>query len=83
MTPSGPSSRHRNFVLLQWGVCYSYMWPRVKVYPISEAARPLLYLNLFRFAGASFLIPGVPGPGLQREFAAPGAYGDLIAVALA
>jgi hypothetical protein len=70
--------------LLAWGaVCYSYIWPRVKVYPISEAARPLLYLNLFRFAGASFLIPGVAGPGLQREFAAPGAYGDLIAVALA
>ena len=69
---------------LAWGaVSYHYIWPRVNAYPISEAVRPLLYLNLFRFAGASFLIPGVTGAGLPREFAAPGAYGDLIAVALA
>jgi hypothetical protein len=69
---------------LAWGaVCYNYIWPRLNGCPISEAARPLLYLNLFRFAGASFLIPGVTGPGLPRDFAAPGAYGDLIAVALA
>jgi hypothetical protein len=69
---------------LAWGaVCYTYIWPRLNAYPISEAARPLLYLNLFRFAGASFLIPGVTGSGLPRDFAAPGAYGDLIAVILA
>jgi hypothetical protein len=69
---------------LAWGaVCYSYIWPRLKAYPIAEAATPLLYLNLFRFVGASFLIPGVAGSTLPRAFAAPGAYGDLIAVALA
>jgi hypothetical protein len=69
--------------LLAWGfICYSYVWPRVKGSRLAEAVRPLIYLNLFRFVGLSFIVPGVAAPSLPHEFAAPGAYGDLIAVVL-
>ncbi len=52
---------------LAWGtVCYSYIWPRLRVLPLAEAARPLLVLHLFRFVGASFLIPGVAGSSCRR-----------------
>lgn len=67
-----------------WGaVCYRYIWPLIRIKALADAARPLLYFHLFRFVGASFLIAGVAGEGLPRAFAAPGAYGDLTAVALA
>ncbi|KAA0069976.1 hypothetical protein [Tardiphaga sp. P9-11] len=70
--------------LAAWGaVCRRYIWPRIRGEGLSDACSPLLYFHLFRFVGASFLIPGVAGPGLPHAFAAPGAYGDLIAVALA
>jgi hypothetical protein len=69
---------------LAWGsVSYSYIWPRVRDLPLPEASRPLLYLHLFRFSGASFLVAGVAGVGLPKDFASAGAYGDLIAVGLA
>jgi hypothetical protein len=42
-----------------------------------------LLLHVFRFVGASFLIPGVAGPALSRAFAEPAAYGDLVTVGLA
>jgi hypothetical protein len=64
-------------------VSYRYIWPHVRINPLADATRPLLYFQLFRFVGASFLIPGVAGVGLPHAFAAPGAYGDLTAVALA
>jgi len=67
-----------------WGaVCRLYLWPRLRSLPLQEAARPILLLHLFRFVGLSFLIPGVVGPALPLTFAAPVAYGDLLAVALA
>jgi hypothetical protein len=64
-------------------VCRVYLWPRIGSLPLHEAARPILLLHTFRFVGAAFLIPGVVGPTLAPEFAAPAAYGDLVAVALA
>jgi hypothetical protein len=64
-------------------VCYNYVWARLQTLAPSEAVRPLLVLHLFRFVGASFLVSGVTGSNLPRAFAAPGAYGDLIAVCLA
>ena len=38
---------------------------------------------MFRFVGLSFLVPGVVSPVLSPAFAAPAAYGDLIAALLA
>lgn len=70
--------------LAAWGyVSIAYIWPRLRPLGVGDAARPLVVLHLFRFVGASFLIAGVAGTGLAKEFAAPGAYGDLIAMALA
>jgi hypothetical protein len=71
------------FSFVAWGaVCSRYIWPFVRSRSLPDAATPLLYLNVFRFVGASFLVPGVAG-SLPRAFAAPGAFGDLFAVVLA
>lgn len=70
--------------LMAWAaVCLAYVWPWVSRKPLTEAARPLIMLHLFRFVGASFLIPGVAGVTLSNDFAVPSAYGDLFAVVLA
>lgn len=70
--------------LMAWAaVCVTYVWPWVSQKPFAEAARPLIMLHLFRFVGASFLIPGVAGAALSSDFAVPSAYGDLFAVVLA
>ena len=39
--------------------------------------------HTFRFVGLSFLVPGVVAASLPSAFAAPAAYGDLIAALLA
>jgi hypothetical protein len=64
-------------------VCRSFLWPHIRSLPLHEAVRPILLLHVFRFVGAAFLIPGVVGPALSLAFAAPAAYGDLVAVGLA
>ena len=67
-----------------WGYfCFRYWWPKIKHLPIQLASRAILVLHLFRYVGASFLLSGVAGAALPKEFALPGAYGDLFAVALA
>jgi hypothetical protein len=70
--------------LAAWSaVCRHFLWPRLRGLPLHEAVRLILFLHLFRFVGAAFLIPGVVAPDLSRAFAAPAAYGDLVAVGLA
>lgn len=64
-------------------VSISYIWPRIKSIPLMSATRLLLTFHLFRFVGASFLIPGVAGTSLSSDFAKPAAFGDLIATVLA
>lgn len=64
-------------------VSINYIWPRITSVPLINAARLLLTLHLFRFVGASFLIPGVAGTSLSIDFAKPAAFGDLIATVLA
>ena len=59
-----------------WGaICYRYVWPFIRSRSLPDAAAPLLYVNVFRFVGASFLVPGVAG-SLPRAFAVAGAFGD-------
>jgi hypothetical protein len=60
-----------------------YIWPRLSVMRREDALLPLLVPHTFRFVGLSFLVPGVVSPSLSSAFAAPAAYGDLVAAILA
>jgi hypothetical protein len=72
------------FGLLAWGaVSLNYVWPRIRELPLHAAVRPILHVHLFRYVGLAFIVPGVVGPNLQAAFAAPAAYGDLVAMGLA
>jgi hypothetical protein len=84
LLPLVPFAASIAFGLLAWGaVCINYVWPRIRELPTHAAIRPILHLHLFRYIGLAFIVPGVVGPDLQSAFAAPAAYGDLVAMALA
>jgi len=60
-----------------------YIWPRLRTRERDDALVPLVVPHTFRFIGLSFLVPGVVSPSLPSAFAAPAAYGDLVAAMLA
>jgi len=60
-----------------------YIWPRLRIRERDDALLPLVVSHTFRFIGLSFLVPGVVAPSLPSAFAAPAAYGDLLAAILA
>ena len=60
-----------------------YIWPRLRLMEREQAMIPLVLLHTFRFVGLGFLMPGVVSPSLPSAFAAPAAYGDLVAAILA
>lgn len=60
-----------------------YIWPRLRVLKRDDALLPLVVPHAFRFVGLSFLVPGIVSPSLPSAFAAPAAYGDLVAAILA
>ena len=60
-----------------------YILPRLRLMRREEAILPLVVPHAFRFVGLSFLVPGVVSRSLPRAFAAPAAYGDLLAAVLA
>src|SRR5882724_2821355 len=61
-----------------------YLWPRLRNMPQERALVLLVAPHMFlRFIGLSFLVPGVVSPSLPAAFAAPAAYGDLVAGVLA
>jgi hypothetical protein len=60
-----------------------YLWPALRGLSPLAAMRALLALHAFRFAGLSFIIPGVVSPALPAGFALPAAYGDFAAAILA
>lgn len=64
-------------------VAVIYLWPPLRAMPRDRALRALAAPHVFRFIGLGFLVPGVVSPSLPRAFAAPAAYGDLVAVLLA
>jgi hypothetical protein len=67
-----------------WGfLAKHYFWPVLRAQPGRTSFRPILLLHSFRFIGLAFLVPGVVSPDLPRAFAAPAAYGDLVASLLA
>src|SRR5262245_59587008 len=60
-----------------------YIWPRLRAMHPTDALVPLVIPHIFRFAGLSFLVPGVASPALSPGCAIPAAYGDLVAAILA
>lgn len=64
-------------------VTWLYLWPWLQRTPRDGALTALVVPHAFRFIGLSFLVPGVVSPSLPSAFAAPAAYGDLIAAVLA
>jgi hypothetical protein len=74
-------------VLMSFGafgiVAKIYLLPPLKVMRREDALIALVIPHTFRFIGLSFLIPGVVATSLSPAFAAPAAYGDLIATILA
>jgi hypothetical protein len=60
-----------------------YLWPWLRLLQRDNALVPLMLPHTFRFIGLSFLVPGVVSPALPSAFAAPAAYGDLVAAILA
>jgi hypothetical protein len=79
-----PFAASAAFGTLAWGaVSLNYVWPRIRALPLHAAVRPILHLHLFRYVGLALIVPGVVGPNLQAAFAAPAAYGDLVAMGLA
>jgi hypothetical protein len=60
-----------------------YLLPPLKAMRREHALTALVIPHVFRFMGLCFLIPGVVAASLPRAFAAPTAYGDLIAAILA
>jgi len=72
------------FSFVAWSlVARDFVWPALNDRSRADALRPLLILQSFRFVGLSFLIPGVVSPDLPVAFAAPAAYGDLVAMLFA
>lgn len=70
--------------LIVWNkVSTKYLWLQVKDMELKKAARPILFLHSFRFAGLSFLVPGVIHAGLNPAWAMPAAFGDFTAAILA
>lgn len=60
-----------------------YLVPTLQVVGREVALTALVIPHTFRFIGLSFLIPGVVAASLSPAFAAPAAFGDLIAAILA
>ena len=60
-----------------------YIWPWLRAMPREDSLTALVVPHTFRFIGLSFLVPGVVSPSLSSNFAAPAAYGDLVAAVLA
>jgi hypothetical protein len=60
-----------------------YVMPRLNRLTRAQALTPLLLFHSFRYIGLAFLIPGVTAAPLDHRFAAPAAYGDLLAALLA
>lgn len=70
--------------LMVWNkISRKYLWLPYKDLELKKAVQPILFLHLFRFAGLSFLIPGVVYAGLDPAWALPAAFGDFAAAILA
>ena len=70
--------------LIVWNkISKKYLWLPFKDLELKKAVQPILFLHSFRFAGLSFLVPGVVNAGLNPTWAMPAAFGDFTAAILA
>jgi len=70
--------------LIVWNkLSKKYLWLQIKDRELKKAAEPILVLHSFRFAGLSFLVPGVVHAGLNPAWAMPAAFGDFTTAILA
>jgi hypothetical protein len=70
--------------LIVWNkLSKKYLWLQIKDMELKKAVQPILFLHSFRFAGLSFLVPGVVHAGLNPAWAMPAAFGDFTAAILA
>jgi hypothetical protein len=70
--------------LIVWNkIATKYFWPRFQEMDVRQAVQPILVLHSFRFAGLSFLVPGVVHAGLNPAWAMPAAFGDFTTAILA
>jgi hypothetical protein len=60
-----------------------YVWPQLTRLPLGSALAPLLWVQVFRYIGMTLLVKGMIDPRLPHGLLKDGAYGDLIAGALA
>ena len=67
-----------------WGlVARWYVYPWMATRSMQDALTPLLLINVIRYVGLAFLIPGVTSEVLDTRFSVPAAWGDLSAAILA
>src|SRR5260370_4654031 len=66
-----------------WIAARIYLIPKLRQLEASAVVLPILLLHAMRHLGLMFLSAGAVYHGMPREFAAPAAYGDLLAAALA
>lgn len=71
-----------SFITFGLATCF-YIWPALVRMDRESALVPLIVPHMTRFAGLSFLVPGVVSPELPQAFAIPAAWGDWIAAVLA
>jgi len=66
-----------------WIAARIYLIPKLHQVEPSAVVLPILLLHALRNLGLMFLAPGAIYYGMPRGFAAPAAYGDLLAAVLA
>ena len=60
-----------------------YLLPRLSELKPETVLIPILLLHSLRHLGLMFLAPGAVYPGMPSQFAAPAAFGDILAALLA
>jgi hypothetical protein len=66
-----------------WLAARIYLIPKLHQLEASAVVLPILLLHALRNLGLMFLAPGAVYYGMPHAFAAPAAYGDLLAAVLA
>jgi len=69
--------------LVFWIAARIYLLPRLSDLATRSVLLPILLLHGLRHLGLMFLAPGATYTGLATQFAAPAAFGDLVAAILA
>lgn len=70
-------------LMVWYKISRKYLWPRIAGADLKKAVQPILFLHCFRFAGLSFIMPGVVHTGLDPAWSLPAAWGDFSAACLA